>query len=383
MGRYDRYILSQLIVLFGFFSLVLISVYWINEAVDLFDSLIADGQTLAVFLEVTTLTLPQIMLMVLPVSAFVATLYVFNRMIGDSELVVLQTAGLSPQRLLRPVLAFGLVVGVLIAVLVNLLAPAARSQFIDRNQQVQEDLTGRFLRAGQFIHPTDGLTVYIREITELGELRDLFLQDRSDPQTETTYIAPRALLIRSDTGPRLVMFDGLAQTLDPATQRLATVRFEDFTYDLGALIENGGFRGLDLRELSTPVLLAATPQVAQQMNLNLARMRFAGHDRIARALFVIFPPLIAAACLMLGGFSRFGVWPQIMLAVALVIPLQMVWNFAETKAVRDVSLQYLAYAQPAAAALMAGGLTLLALVRRRPFRFRRRVGGDDAPAVPG
>ena len=28
----------KLIVLFGFFSLVLISVYWINEAVDLFDS---------------------------------------------------------------------------------------------------------------------------------------------------------------------------------------------------------------------------------------------------------------------------------------------------------------------------------------------------------
>ena len=30
LGRYDRYILSQLVVLFGFFSLVLISVYWIN-----------------------------------------------------------------------------------------------------------------------------------------------------------------------------------------------------------------------------------------------------------------------------------------------------------------------------------------------------------------
>ena len=46
MGRYDRYILTQLIVLFAFFSFVLISVHWINEAVDLFDSLIADGQTL-------------------------------------------------------------------------------------------------------------------------------------------------------------------------------------------------------------------------------------------------------------------------------------------------------------------------------------------------
>lgn len=371
LGRYDRYILSQLVVLFGFFSLVLISVYWVNEAVDLFDSLIADGQTLSVFLEFTALTLPQIMLLVLPVSAFVATLYSFNRLIGESELVVLQTAGLSALRLLRPVMIFGLILGTLVFVLGNFLAPAARTQFIDRSQEVQDDLTGRFLREGQFIHPTDGLTVYIREITELGEFRDLFLQDRSGAQVETTYTATRALLVRSATGPRLVMFDGMAQTFATATGRLSTVRFDDFTYDIGSLIEDGGLRSRDRRELPTWVLLTATPDVAQRFGLDLAKMRFAGHDRIARALFVIFPPLIAAACLMLGAFSRFGVWPQIMVAVALVIPLQMIWNAAESTANRNVDLQYLAYLQPLVAAAIAGALAWMAM--RNRGRLRRRL----------
>ena len=45
MARFDRYMLSQLLVLFGFFALILISIYWINSAVRLFDRLIADGQT--------------------------------------------------------------------------------------------------------------------------------------------------------------------------------------------------------------------------------------------------------------------------------------------------------------------------------------------------
>jgi lipopolysaccharide export system permease protein len=372
LGRYDRYILSQLIVLFGFFSLVLISVYWVNEAVDLFDSLIADGQTLSVFLEFTALSLPQIMLVVLPVSGFVATLYIFNRLIGDSELVVLQTAGVSAQRLLRPVLAFGLFIGLMLGVLGNFLAPAARTQFIDRSQQVQEDLTGKFLREGQFLHPTDGLTVYIREITDLGEFRDLFLQDRSDARVETTYTATSALLLRSETGPRLVMFNGLAQTLNLATGRLSTVRFEDFTYDIGALIGDGGFRNIDLRELPTWVLLRADEQAAQALGVPLAQVRFAGHERIARALFVIFPPLIGAACLMLGGFSRFGVWPQILLAVGLVIPLQMIWNATEAAAIRNVDLQYLTYAQPAAAFLLFMILTRLAMRRGRRPRSARR-----------
>ena len=376
LGRYDRYILSQLVVLFGFFSLVLISVYWINEAVDLFDSLIADGQNLRVFLEFTALTLPQIMMMVLPVAGFVATLYIFNRLIGESELVVLQTAGLSAVRLLRPVLLFGLLLGLLIAVLGNVLAPAARGQFNDRSADVQADLTGRFLREGQFIHPAPGLSVYAREITDQGEFRDMFLQDRIDPAAETTYTAPRALLLEADTGPQLVMFDGMAQTFDFANARLTTVLFEDFTYDLGALVAEQASAGTELRALPTWVLIGADAELAAALGLSLAQMRFVGHDRIARALFVIFPPLIAAACLMLGGFSRFGVWPQIMLAVILVIPLQMVWNAAEANAIRNVDLQLLAYAQPILAAALAGVLTLLAMARKG--RRRAPIGAGAA-----
>jgi lipopolysaccharide export system permease protein len=91
-------------------------------------------------------------------------------------------------------------------------------------------------------------------------------------------------------------------------------------------------------------------------------------------LFVIFPPLIAAACLMLGGFSRFGVWPQILLAVALIIPLQIVWNAAEAAAARNVDVPLLAYAQPMLAAAMAGVLTMLAM------SGRRRLGPTLPPA---
>ena len=68
MARFDRYLLSQLLALFGFFSLVLVAVYWINQAVGLFDRLIGDGQTALVFQEFSALGLPNLIRMVLPVS---------------------------------------------------------------------------------------------------------------------------------------------------------------------------------------------------------------------------------------------------------------------------------------------------------------------------
>lgn len=386
MGRFDRYILTQLIVLFGFFSMVLISIYWIEAAVDLFDSLIADGQNLGTFLEFTALTLPRIILLVLPVSAFVATLYIFNRMINESEMVVMQTAGLGTLRLIRPVLAFGLILGVLVALLANVLAPAAQGRYVERLADVRADLTGRFLREGEFIHPADGLTVYIREITDLGEFNDLFLQDTaSAPGVQVTYTATTALLVRAEGGPRLVMFDGVAQTLDLETGRLATVQFADFTYDVAALIDDSAGRNYQIGELPTGVLIRATPEDAARYDMNLARMRFEGHDRIARALFVPFPPLIAATALLMGTFSRFGVWRQILVAVVLVIPLQAIWNASEATARRDPDAWILAYSQPLSAFLVALAMILLATLNKwRPWgpavRARLRDAGSGARA---
>lgn len=376
MGRYDRYILSQLLVLFGFFSLVLISVYWINQAVDLFDSLLADGQNIRVFIEFTLLALPQIMLLVLPVSAFVAVLYIFNRMITESELVVLQTAGLGPVRLLRPVLVFGLLLAALIAVSAHILTPASRTQFNERSAQVSQDLAGRFLRAGEFIHPTTGLTVFIREITEIGEFRDVFLQDRSDPRTETTYTAQRALLVEGTDGPRLVMFDGMAQGRDVVSGRLSIVQFDDFTYALAGLIDIPTSRVRDVRELGTGILLTADADQAETFGSTVERMRFIAHDRIVKSLFAIFIPIIGAGALMTGTFSRFGVWPQIMMAVGLMVPLQMTWNFSGAVAQQSLATMWMAYLQPGLAALVALGMVIFASQRRRRPRVR-----DDA-AVP-
>ena len=68
MARFDRYMLSQLMVLFGFFALVLVLVYWVNRAVTLFDQLIADGQSAPVFLEFSALSLPNVIAFVLPIA---------------------------------------------------------------------------------------------------------------------------------------------------------------------------------------------------------------------------------------------------------------------------------------------------------------------------
>ncbi len=191
-------------------------VYWINRAVVLFDQLIADGQSAWVFLELTALALPSIVKLVLPLAAFAATLYAMARLMGDSEITVVQATGASPWRLARPVLAFGLTVAVLVSILAHVLVPASLSRLMARQAEIAETATARLLRAGEFISPVEGLTLYIREVTPEGELRGLLISDTRDAQESVSTTAASAYLVRGEEGPQLVMIDGMVQRLSEA-----------------------------------------------------------------------------------------------------------------------------------------------------------------------
>ncbi|MHA7829103.1 MAG: LptF/LptG family permease, partial [Roseovarius sp.] len=222
--------LSQFMVLFGFFALVLVSIFWINKAVRMFDRLIGDGQPAWVFLEFTALTLPGVIGVVLPIAAFAATVYVTNRLSTESELTVMQATGYSPWRLARPVLFFGIIVALMMSVLTHLLIPQSLSQLRERQSEISENITAKLLTEGEFLHPAPGITFYIREITPEGMLRNVFLSDRRNSETPVTYSSNRAYLVPDgEGGTRLVMVDGLAQNVQTDGNRLFNTHFNDFS----------------------------------------------------------------------------------------------------------------------------------------------------------
>lgn len=364
---------------FGFFALVLVAVYWVNRAIGLIDRLIAGGSDVATFAQFMALTLPYVVYLVLPISALVATLYAVNRLTGDSEMVVAQTAGFGPWRLARPVLVFGLIVGVMVAVLGHVLVPASRAVLAERGQALSRDVAARFLKAGEFLQPARGVTVYVRDITPDGEMLGMFLQDRREEAVRTTYTAERAFLLPGEgaESARLVMLDGMAQTLEVETRNLFVTTFADFAYDIGGLASGGGGRSPDPRELPTRVLLAAPLAALASTGAPASELRYEGHARIAEPLLAVALPPMALGFLLMGGYSRFGLWRQHMAAVAAAVTIQVAANWAEARAVNDAGMLWAVYMPPALAYGAAGLLLWRAGLARRPFR---RIGGGKAAA---
>ena len=321
MGHVDRYVLSQLLVLFGFFALVLVAIFWINRAVILFDTLIGDGQTALVFLEFTALGLPRLVATVLPIATFAASVYVTNRMISESELVVMQATGTGPWRMARPVLVFGLCVALGMSILSHFLVPMAQSELKQREQEIAQNVTARLLTEGTFLHPTDKVTFYTRQIDAEGVLRDVFLSDRRDPERGVIYIAAEAYLIRNDDVTTLIMVDGLAQRLDREELRLSTAKFADFSFDISALVRSDDVRALSIANTPTPELLSDWDGIAAQSGKTRGDIAEEINARIAQPLFCVVAAMIGFSTLLIGGFSRFGVWREIVIAFGLLLSL--------------------------------------------------------------
>lgn len=369
MGKFDRYLLSQLLVMFGFFSLVLVMVYWINRAVVLFDQLIANGHSAMVFLEFTALSLPNVIALVLPMAAFAAVIYSGNRLASDSELVVVQATGYSPFRLARPVLAFGIIVALLLSILVHFLVPASTGRLAERQKEIQNDLTARLLREGTFLHPARGVTFYVREITPNGELHNVFLSDGRSDKVQINYSARRAFLVDAQTGPKLIMIDGMSQELRHKDQKLAVTVFEDFVFDVSSLLDKATSERLRPAELSTAQLLHPTPDLMKRTKSTAAELLQRGHARFAQAGLTVVASVVGFAALLIGGFSRFGLWRQIMGAIVVLILLKSVDNFLYDLARRDAGSWPLTYVSTLLGAVAACAMLWVAA---RPALFRRR-----------
>jgi lipopolysaccharide export system permease protein len=166
-------------------------------------------------------------------------------------------------------------------------------------------------------------------------------------------------------GPKLIMFDGMAQGLDRATQRLSVTRFADFTFDLGTLFKAGGRHNRSAAELTTAELLFPTSALVAETGAKAESLIFDGHTRFAEPFLAICVTLIGFGALILGGFSRFGLWRQIVLAIALLVLVQAVNTSAGDLGPKVAGGWALAYLAPVLGMGIAWGLLHRAGAERR------------------
>ena len=324
MSRFDRYLFTQYFLMFGFFSLILLFIYWINKAIALFDNLISDGQTFLVFLEFSILTIPPIIPIVAPLAAFAAAIFVTNRLKNDSELTIMQATGFSPLRLSRSIFLFGLVVTIILLIISHYLIPKSNNILLKRQNEVASSLNAKLLKVGSFIHPQNGVTFYIGGISTSGVIEDVFVLDERNKDREIIVTSKSGYLITNNNNPILVLKDGIVQNYDLKSTNLSTIHFQDLSYDLTSwsvkermsksklLLTYSSFDLFKDPELVSILTDSSPISVLEEL-----------HSRILTPLLALIAALIGFSALMIGDYSRFGASKQISVGILILILIKL------------------------------------------------------------
>ena len=324
MSRFDRYLFTQYFLMFGFFSLILLFIYWINKAIALFDNLISDGQTFLVFLEFSILTIPPIIPIVAPLAAFAAAIFVTNRLKNDSELTIMQATGFSPLRLSRSIFLFGLVVTIILMIISHYLIPKSNNILLKRQNEVASSLNAKLLKVGSFIHPQNGVTFYIGGISTSGVIEDVFVLDERNKDREIIVTSKSGYLITNNNNPILVLKDGIVQNYDLKSTNLSTIHFQDLSYDLTSwsvkermsksklLLTYSSFDLFKDPELVSILTDSSPISVLEEL-----------HSRILTPLLALIAALIGFSALMIGDYSRFGTSKQISVGIVILILIKV------------------------------------------------------------
>jgi lipopolysaccharide export system permease protein len=364
--RLDRYILGQLIAAFGFFVLIFTGVVWLTQAVRLIDTVVASGQSARIFVEFSGLILPQVFVIVLPLAGIGAALYALNKLYTDSELIVMMGAGLGPLAMLRPVAIFGCLIALGSGLTLMVLVPRAGAELAERTRAIRSDLANALIVERQFLHPIDGLTLFITESNGQGEMAGLFINDQRDPERPVTYSAERARLVREGMEARLVMFEGVALSSSGDGQQLTTVRFDQFVFDLSDLIAREGLRVPRPSEYQVTELLRPTPAMLASGRYTLGDYVAEAHYKLTTPLLAMLYPMIALVTLLAGGYRRSGFGRRVAVAIAVAALLQILTFAARAQVQTNAGLWPLMYVPVLLGALYLGVLLLRLSRERRP-----------------
>src|SRR5205085_4453213 len=235
MNRLNRYILWQCLSMMVFVTAALSAAVWLAQSLRLIDLIVNRGLSIELFLFLALLILPRFLAIVLPIGAFIAVLFVFNRLTSESELVVMRSAGLGPLALARPVF---MLAGIAFLVLMSLSAyflPASNREFKDLQFEIRNRFVSALLQEGAFTTISDKLTIYIGGRNERGEVIGLLVNDDRDPQQPVTILAERGAFADIRQGSRIIMVNGSRQRYDRTTGKLSVLTFERYTLDLDTL----------------------------------------------------------------------------------------------------------------------------------------------------
>ena len=189
----DRYVVREMVPPTALGLLLFTFILLLDTISNLMRILVSRGAELMTVLRAFLYLLPSIFSVTIPMAFLLGVLLAFGRLASDSEIVALRASGVSPARLLRPVLALAAFAGLATFYVVGIALPAANQAY--RELIFKLVISKARTQMAPRVFNDDlvpGMVFYISDIdSRTGEWKDVFIHDGRTPPK------PRLILART------------------------------------------------------------------------------------------------------------------------------------------------------------------------------------------
>jgi lipopolysaccharide export system permease protein len=317
--RIDRYILRQLLLALVAVTGALVALIWLTQSLRFVELVVNRGLSFRVFLELTSLLIPNFVAVILPITTFVVVQFVYQRLAGDRELTVMRAAGLSPFALARPALGLA-IIALSVGYLLNLwIVPAAFGAFREYQFEIRNRIAAFLLQEGVFTNVSDDLTVYVRKRDRDGTLHGILVDDARQKNSHSTILAERGRLVDTSGAPQVLLFNGSRQEIDRQTGRLNVLTFAENAVDLSQSAKSDEQRFRDPKEMSIEELLHPAPGMVADRDFG--KLKVEAHQRLSSPLTAVSFSMVALVAVLMGTFRRHGGLLRPFIAIITVVGL--------------------------------------------------------------
>jgi lipopolysaccharide export system permease protein len=243
-------------------------------------------------------------MIIAPLAFMVAMAYVLNKLATDSELIVMNAAGMPPWHLFRPFLAVATVVALLVLAIAAYLSPRCLRELAQWVNEIRADLVTTIVQPGRFVPLQSGtLTLHIRERLPNGQLLGIFIDDQRNPKERVTFLAEQGdIRTRHNpgggNGTFLLLADGSVQRQQVGDRDPNIVQFDKYAFDLSQLSAGaqGSTQKYSSRERYMWELSGQNPDDPSSSD-RPEQLRAELYDRIAAPLYPIVIAVLTFAYL--------------------------------------------------------------------------------------
>lgn len=303
MKRYSKYIITRIVGPLLFITLGFTGLAWLTQSLRFVDLIINRGLGVGMFLYLSSLLLPSLITIILPVAMFAGVIFAFQRLSQDSELVIFSNMALSRLQMMKPALIVSLIVMIVGYSVAFYVMPASYRKFKDTQTFIRDNYASVLLQEGVFNTMIKGLTVYIKSRNSDGMLTGILVHDSRNARSPVTMMAESGQLLNTPRGPQFLLINGNRQEIDNQQRQLSILHFDRYAVELNQFTSVTAERPREPEERYLGELLMPEDNIPEGLR---AKLKVEIHTRVLWSVSSFFTACIALSTFLPGEFNRRG-----------------------------------------------------------------------------